>query len=211
MPSVARLATALAAVLGVLAAPASAGVTCRLVTDPAGDQAMYHSATTPAVSTDLDIVSADVSANTRHVVVAIRLATLKPYDPMAPTIRRYRATVVANGVPYDFIADVGQLGGATVVSPYEYAIPATVAMDLPAREIRIATSASNIVGRVSSSTMFRDFAVSTGTYWGLRPGTTRVANTVISGSGLGHGVYVDAAETTRTYRATTPTCVPMPG
>ena len=210
MPYAARLATALLAVLGLVAAPANGAPTCRLVSDPAGDHTPVVSSTAAVVSSDLDVLSADVAVDKRNVVVAIRLASLKAYDTLAPT-REYVVTFDIDDMAYwRFHAWVGALPGAYVSGPGAYDVKPTLAVDIPRREIRIAAS-SKILGPTWAGAPFQNLAVRSGSYYGY-PGYARQIGPLSSSSaGYGYAPTMDIATTDRVYVGGAPTCVLMPG
>jgi hypothetical protein len=99
--------------LGPLTTPAVATPTrvCNLVTDARGDAAVVPGVPDPAdlVAAPLDIVSADIASNARHVTVAIRVADLG----QASLLAAQHASLAGEGRMYSFRFDVE--GGVTWV------------------------------------------------------------------------------------------------
>lgn len=89
--ALALLATVLATVLAAPAAGAKPAQVCRIVTDERGDtRAFVFVPSSPATAEPaLDIVSADVATDARHVTVAVRVAELTLPDERLPRGARY--------------------------------------------------------------------------------------------------------------------------
>lgn len=212
-----RAAVATMTVAAALAVPSvssvqAAGPVCRLLTDPAGDQSFFGAAPAGDVSGgDLDVLSADVAADSRHLVVAIRLASFRRYDPTSPHGRRYEVSFTVDNVRYTMTGLVTlQAATAWVTSDDGRGFPATLSLDPEAAEIRMHAQ----VGRFGTPSLargrlVRSLSVESKLYTGVYLSETNGPVVLWVGE-AGWGLPVDEASTSRTYRGGSPTCVRMP-
>lgn len=206
----AALAAALAAAL-LTGSPASAAPVCRLVTDPAGDHMVLAPQTTAALTTDVDVLSADVAIDRSHVVAAIRLASLRRFDPRSPEPKQYLMSFTIDGAEWSMLAYVTSTGVDGEVSGPSYVyFPATVALDHVRREVRIAAPVKHF-GKPYRGSVVADVTATAGPYAGMT-GADGTAGPVSYnfGGAIGLAWPADTATGTRTYRGGTPTCVLMP-
>lgn len=217
MTTAARRVAALALAFATVAAGSgdAAGPVCGLVTDAADDQAFVLPGQAPndVPGDDLDIRGADVATDSRHVVVAIRLTSLRRFDPTSPGGRHYSLQFTAGGQRYGmsgYVTADAVSAAASRLSPYRD-IPATATLDTAASEIRIHAPVKEFgVRGLDRGATVGEIAVRTWYYAGSGRGKVHQGPVRFSWAPIGTGLIVDEAATPRTYRGGTPTCVRMP-
>lgn len=193
-----------------IAAPSTASsprFSCRLIQDPVGDAADQPNTQLPGVQQpDLDIISADIASNERSVTTVVRVQNLGTAVDAAGRRNMYRFSfqlgnygdVVTeayrglDGESFDF--NVPNEGDDTTRPD----LPATGVFDVARNEVRVTIPLMDASGRriVWPSTRFKRLAADT--FRGVGT-STRVALGVMTG--------VDRANSTRQYRAGSPSCV----
>lgn len=199
---------ALAAVLGVaLAVPAQATnkpnrpkpkPVCNLVVDAAGDEGpLTLSNVSVLQDPSLDIVSADIAADTTRVVAVIRVAKLTDTSQQSPLGRSWILTWLLNGKSYGFTADSSPLGGTN-------SSQGKVVLDTAKNEIRFSAAWSDMNGKPQPAVGDRIGAldVKTASVIGY-PGAS------LGRSYSDYGGQQDAASSAATYAIGTPSCVPL--
>jgi hypothetical protein len=215
--------------LGPLTTPAAATATrvCNLVTDARGDAAVVPGVPDPAdlVAAPLDIVSADIASNARHVTVAIRVAdlgqaALLAAQPGAPAGegRMYSFRFDVEGVTWLFSAaldsaappsavygsaSIGRsLGGSDAFGngwgsgfSNDASVPASVVVDAPHDQLRITITQKQARELGKLPSRIGPFVVTS-----YRSGRAAPVNT---------GYQHDYARGSRFYRLGQASCVPI--
>lgn len=212
-PRLSLLAAAVAA--GVLAGPATgAGRVCHLVTDPTGDASHFapdNPTVNAGISTDLDVVSADVATNKRWLTAVIRTATLtEDPDQMLPSrhwemafaVGEHHYTIDAHQGVDGFDASFMRDGVGTEDEK------AGVVFDYANREVRMTVPLTAFPG-LSAKQPVRAIAVRSGHQYGTSGGQGYGAAGygAHASGGSGMSSSVDTASTKRTYAPGTASCV----
>jgi hypothetical protein len=221
----ARILAATAALVGLVGAPAAGAAThvarhaplsCRLVTDPAGDTQSVG----PDDDSQLDLLGGDFAMNHATVTVVIRVKTLTAEDLTEPAGRIYEYDFTANGK--NFIAMASLLPGGSEFQAFisdqrieqgqSGARAATGigemvgTLDLQAHEVRMSAPLSIFTKYASfSQTNVDHFAAFTYRAHGESLSGTQVGNVVDISSSAGVGV--DTAWSKKVYRPYAPSCV----
>lgn len=210
-----RLAACAAAVSALAASPAAtAAPVCRLVTDPAGDRMILAPEDSAVLTTDVDVVSADVAIDRKNVVAAIRVMTLRPFSLESPESKSYSMWFRIDGGREVWIMEAFVTPNAVsgvVTGPGFVSFRATVAVDYERREVRIAAPSKKF-GYPYRGNVVSDIDAYAGLYFGPTGDAHHQVGpaSATTGGAMGPSLPVDGASTDRTYRGGTPTCVVMP-
>lgn len=148
---VAALLIAVASGAGLFGGSAQATApTCALVTDPAGDAAVYRSATTPVSTPNepaLDVVSADVGSGPRAVTFVVRVSRLGTAVEAGPRLDMWRTYFTFRGRGFAASASRALDGSRFVVegefpetsSPpgFTSSVPVTGSFDMARNEVKV--------------------------------------------------------------------------
>lgn len=206
----AACAAALAA-LTVSPAATAAATPCRLVVDARGDQSDKNvTGMVRPVSTDLDLLSADIASDDGFVTAVFRVATLRELDPGSPG-HHYLVEFRVEGRPYAIGVTHGVDGTNAFVRGDDHSDPmghGTVVVDHDRREVRVSAPARTF--RVTAGKRLTGLVFWSAEFQGVS-GRHDEARVVIDqlGTPPGGTMRVDFAEATRPYVAGTATCVPV--
>ena len=215
-----RMAALLGVTLALVGGPALGAPrrACNLVTDPIGDGSFWGQVPpgTPAYPTSLDIISADIASDAKHVTAVIRVDRLQTTETGSPTGIAYAFHVAVNKQRFELNASrtTGSDPRFTMWGRIEYVgdenngaasygfiglIDGIFDEDLS--EIRMTAPIKNFTPKVKPGARFDDLRL-----WSYYEAgySSPTENRRPFGS-TGHSA--DAAESTATYAAGSPSCV----